>query len=136
MNEYRLLAFIVFLFDPVTMSYDRSGPDADRLIVARLTGAAQRHARWGALDEAHKATGVAELREVAGNRADLLAEVVGISLGTAETKGKEYRTQAQAVAELCRLAGADDSLIPKWIEEGRRRAEAGNRPPFSGGVRP
>jgi hypothetical protein len=32
--------------------------------------------------------------------------------------------QAQAVAELCRLAGADASLIPQWIEEGRRRAEA------------
>jgi hypothetical protein len=26
-----------------------------------------------------------------------------------------------AVTELCRLAGADEDLIPQWAEEGRRR---------------
>jgi hypothetical protein len=35
------------------------------------------------------------------------------------------------VAELCRLAGADEALIPGWIEEGKRRAEAAQLPPFS-----
>jgi hypothetical protein len=35
------------------------------------------------------------------------------------------------MAELCRLAGADESLIPQWVEEGRHRAEAALLPPFS-----
>jgi hypothetical protein len=35
------------------------------------------------------------------------------------------------VAELCRMAGADEALIPQWIQEGRRRAEAAKLPPFS-----
>ncbi|HJY61951.1 MAG TPA: hypothetical protein VJ418_36680 [Streptosporangiaceae bacterium] len=50
------------------MPHDHRGHDPDRLIVARLTGAAQRHARWGALDEDEKAAGAAELRKVAGDR--------------------------------------------------------------------
>jgi hypothetical protein len=113
------------------MARDRPGPAADRLLVARLDGIAQCHARWGAADEAQKAAGTAELREVAGGRADLLAETAGIALGAAEGKGPEYMAAAQAVAELCRGAGADEDLIPQWIEEGRRRAEARRHPPFS-----
>jgi hypothetical protein len=62
---------------------DRPGPAADRLLVARLSGIARRHARWDAMDEAQKAEGAAALREVAGDRPDLLAEVAGVSLGTA-----------------------------------------------------
>ena len=42
----------------------------------------------------------------------------------------EYVARGQA-AELCRAAGADESLIEGWIEEGRRRAEARRLPPFS-----
>jgi hypothetical protein len=83
------------------------------------------------MDETQRAAGAAELREVAGGRHDLLAEVAGIMLGTAEGKGPEYETQAQAVAELCRLAGADESLIPQWIEEGQHRAQASRLPPVS-----
>jgi hypothetical protein len=118
------------------MAYDRPRPAADRLLVAKLTGVARRHAQWGTLDDAQKAAGVAELREAAGDRADLLAEVAGVALGTTERKGPEYGALGQGVAELCRLAVADETLIPEWIEEGRRRAEAAQRPPFSGGVRP
>ena len=54
------------------------------------------------LDEA--AAAVIELREVAGGRGDLLAEVTGISLGTSEVRGDEYRAEAQVIAELCRVA--------------------------------
>jgi hypothetical protein len=89
-----------------------------------LDGIARRHARWGTLDEDQKAAGAAELREIERNRPDLLAEVAGLALGTAEGKGPEYLPQGQAVAELCRMAGADESLIPGWIEEG----SAGRRP--------
>jgi hypothetical protein len=101
------------------------------MLVGRLTSIAQRHARWGDLAEDQKAAGAAELQEVAGDRPDLLAEVAGIGLGAAEGKGPEFAARAQAVAELCRLAGADETLIPEWTEEGRRRASARRMPPFS-----
>ena len=106
----------------------RPGPAADRLLVARLSGIAQRHARWGAMDEAQKAEGAAALREVAGDRPDLLAQVAGIMLGTAEGKGPEYQARGQAVAELCRLAGADQEVIAGWIEVGRERGAATRHP--------
>jgi hypothetical protein len=99
--------------------------------VAVLTGAAQRHARWGDLTAAQKAAGAAELREIAGDRPDLLAEVAGIALGASESKGPEYEARAEAVSALCRLAGADETAIPRWAEEGRRRAENAALPPFS-----
>ena len=35
------------------------------------------------------------------------------------------------MAELCRMAGADEALIPQWIQEGCRRVEAATLPPFS-----
>jgi hypothetical protein len=76
-------------------------------------------------------TGAAELRKLAGDRPDLLAEVAGIAPGASESKGPEYSAKGQAVAQLCRLAGADEALIPGWIAEGRRRAEAASLPPFS-----
>ena len=113
------------------MARDRQVSDRDGLLAARLAGIARRHARWGQLNQAQKTAGAAELREVAGGRCDLLAEEAGITLGTSRGKGPEYRAQAEAITELCRLAGADESLIPEWIEEGRRRAEAARLPPFS-----
>ena len=118
------------------MARDRRGPDRDRLLAARLDRIARRHARWGGLTEAEKAVGAAELQEVAGDDAGLLAETAGLALGTAEGKGPEYQVRGEAVAELCRMAGADEDLIPQWTEEGPRRAEAAGRPPFSGRVRP
>jgi hypothetical protein len=106
------------------------------MLAGRLTSIAQRRARWGELTEEQRAAGAAELREIAGDRPDLLAEVAGLSLGTAESKGPEYKAQADAVAGLCRLAGADESLIPGWVAEGRSRAEARRIPPFSQPGRP
>jgi hypothetical protein len=97
-------------------------PQADRILVVRLSGAAGRLSRWGALDDAQADAAAAELREMAGGRADLLAEVAGIRLGTAESKSPEYVAQAEAIARLCRAAGADLEAISEWIEEGRRRA--------------
>jgi hypothetical protein len=94
------------------MARDRPGPDLDRFLVARISSIAQRHARWGSVTEAEKAIGTAELQEVAGGRSNLLAEAAGIALGAAEGKGPEYLARAAAVAELCRMAGADLDLIP------------------------
>ena len=50
-------------------------------------------------------------------------------LGTAEGKGPEYQARGQAVAELCRLAGADQQVIAGWIEVGRERRAATRHPP-------
>ena len=101
------------------------------MLAIRLDAIATRHARWGAITEDQAAAAVAELREVAGDRADLLAEVAGLALGTGEIRGQEYVARGQAVAELCRAAGADETLIPQWIDEGKRRVGARRMPPFS-----
>lgn len=52
-------------------------PQADRILVAQLTGEARHHARWRELTAAEEAAAVAELRELASGRADLLAEWPG-----------------------------------------------------------
>jgi hypothetical protein len=65
----------------------------------------------------------------AGDRPDLLAEVAGILLGAIEGELDEPRSKA--AASFCIAAGADQSLILGWIEEGRRRVEIRRKPPFS-----
>lgn len=72
---------------------------------------------------------MAELREVGGDRPDLLAETAGILIGASEGRLDEPR--AKAAAQLRIAADADESLIPRWVEEGRRRVEAARQPPFS-----
>ena len=108
---------------------------ADRLLVAELFGEARHHAGWRDLTADEEAAAVAALRKLAAGRADLLAEVAGLSLGTSEGKGLEYAVRGQTVARLCRLAGADPEAIPAWIEVGRERRANAGRPPFSGGPR-
>ena len=66
-----------------------------------------------------------------GKRCDLPADVAGLALGTAEGKGQEYQARGQAIAELCRMAGAGESLIPQWHQVGQERAAMAGRPPFS-----
>ena len=56
-------------------------PQADRLLVAEIYGEARRRARWRDLSSEEEAAAVAELRTLAGGRADLLAEVAGILEG-------------------------------------------------------
>ena len=127
--SYSILARWQFL--GLLTARDRRAADRDRLLIARLDGIARRHARWGGLTDADKAAAVAELRQVAGDRCDLLAEVAGLALGTAEGKGQEYQDRGQAIAELCRMAGADESLIPQWRQIGKERAAMAGRPTFS-----
>ena len=105
---------------------------ADRLLIAEIWGEARRRARWRELGNDEEADAVAAVRELASGRADLLAEVAGILEGTSE--GELDEPLAQQAAQLCRKAGADESAIPAWIEEGRRRAAAARTPPFSGGL--
>jgi hypothetical protein len=98
--------------------------------VAELSGAALRHAQWRELTEAETGAAVAELREIAGDRADLLAEVAGILIGASEGKPDEPRSKG--AAQLCIAAGTDESLIRQWEAEGRRRAGMARMMPHSG----
>ncbi len=107
-------------------------PQADRLLIAQMTGEAGHRAKWRELTGDEEAAAVAALRELAGGRADLLAEVAGIREGTSE--GELNEPLKRQAADLCRKADADPETIPAWIAEGRRRAAAARQPPFSGGL--
>jgi hypothetical protein len=108
-------------------------PQADRILVAQLTGEARHRARWRELTGDEEAAAVAELQALAGGRADLLAEVAGIFEGASE--GEPDEPLARSAAWLCRLAGADPAVVRQWVAEGRRRRDAARKPPPSGGVR-
>ncbi len=119
------------MFDSRLVNQDRSGADSDRLLVAEITGEARHRAKWRPLTEDEEAAALAEIRTLAGGRADLLAQVAGIFEGTSE--GELDEPLARSAARLCRMAGADADAIPGWIEEGRRRSANARRPPFSCG---
>jgi len=103
---------------------------ADQLILARIAACARRHAASGVVDDLDAA--VADLRETAGNRSDLLAQDAGLALGYVETGLPLLAPGFRAEAELCRAAGADETVIPAWVELGRRRAEQARRRPHTG----
>jgi hypothetical protein len=117
------------MFDSGQMAEYHRASDADRLLTARLMGVAKRHAPWREPTQDETDAAVPELREIAGDRPDLLAEVAGILLGASEGELDEPRSKA--AASFCIAAGADQSLIPGWVEEGRRRIAIRRKPPFS-----
>jgi hypothetical protein len=125
-----MLAISLQVSDTIRMNDHIPRPETDRILVAQLTGEARHHARWRPLTGEEEAVALAELRALAGGRADLLAEVAGIFEGTSE--GELDEPLARSAARLCRQAGADLEAIPAWIEEGRRRSANARRPPFSG----
>jgi hypothetical protein len=111
-----------------------SARERDQLTVARLTGAAWRHAPGRKPTGAETAAAVQELREVAGGRGDLLAEVAGLLIGYYRRTAEELR--ARAAAYYCIAAGAGVELIPRWIEVGCSRAAAARLiPPAVPGAR-
>jgi hypothetical protein len=105
-------------------------PQADRILIAQLTGEARHRARWRELTGDEQAAAVTELRELARGRADLLAEVAGILEGASE--GELDEPLVRQAAGLCRKAGADPEAISRWIEVGRERAARARLPPSSG----
>jgi hypothetical protein len=107
----------------------RSGRDRDQLTVARLTGTAQRHAPRRAPTGEETAAAVAELREIADGRGDLLAEAAGLLTGYYRGTAEEMR--AGTAARYCRAAGADAGLIPRWTAEGERRAAVAHEVPYA-----
>ncbi len=103
--------------------------DPDRLRYAHIAGAAARHAQaW--LTAEQEAAAVAELAQAAAGRADLLAECAGTALGFGE--GGQDAARYRQIAELCIAAGADRSLIGRWVAVGRERAAAARARPHAG----
>jgi hypothetical protein len=96
-------------------------PRKDRILLAHITGIAHRHASVSPAQRDSTAA-VAELAELAAGRSDLLAERAGIAIGFHE--GDLAEAHHLSVAQLCLEAGADQTAIPHWIAEGRRRAES------------
>jgi hypothetical protein len=94
--------------------------EKDRILLAQITGIAHRYASVNPTGRS-RATAVTNLAEQAAGRSDLLAEAAGIAIGCHEGELDEARYLA--VAQLCVEAGADQTAIPSWIAEGRRRAE-------------
>jgi hypothetical protein len=114
----------VFYYAPVLR------PDADRILAAQIAGAAARHARSRPLTPQEEAAAVAELKEIAGGRRDLLAEHAGTARGFGERHFDPGRYEQ--IAALCTAAGADPALIAQWVEVGRRRAAEAAVIPYAG----
>jgi hypothetical protein len=112
--------------------YDKRTAD-DRIVVAQLDGAVNRHAGWKMhLTERELADAVTELREITGDRPDgpaLMAEVAGLGLGAKAGIPLE-ECKARVEARILVAAGADKSLIARWEREGARRAARARQPPF------
>jgi hypothetical protein len=103
------------------MAIPRRKPNPDGIISANIAGAASRHAGREPLDV--DAT-VAELREVAGDRSDLLAERAGIIFGFRDEDERDGRWPSRALqAALCIAAGADLTRLLEWIAVGQERAQ-------------
>jgi hypothetical protein len=119
------LSCIELKFYPAWMT----SPDPDRLRYAQIAGAAARHAQaW--LTAEQEAAAVAELRQAAGGRTDLLAECAGTALGFGE--GGQDAARYRQIAELCIAAGAEQTLIGRWIDIGRERAASAQAMPHAG----
>ena len=87
---------------------DRPDRADDRMTLARLAAAALRHARWLELTADEATAAVAELRELAAGRGDLLAEAAGIFRGAHQSDLDEPHTKR--AAQLCVAAKADRTL--------------------------
>jgi hypothetical protein len=96
------------------------------MTLARLAAAALRHARWLELTADDATAALAELRELATGRGDLLFEAARIFIGADKSKLDEPHTRL--AAELCIAAKADGIL---GFDGAKRRAA----PPACGGSR-
>jgi hypothetical protein len=66
---------------------------------------------------------VAELREIADGRGDLLAERAGVTLGFYARENRDEWQRKALEAALLIAAGADLTRLTEWIAAGQRRAE-------------
>jgi hypothetical protein len=66
---------------------------------------------------------VAELREIANGRGDLLAERAGLTLGFYARDNRDEWSRMALQAALLVAAGADLTQLTLWIHEGQERDE-------------
>lgn len=102
----------------------------DRLLFGRIVGIAARYAPAWRPGGRGNAAAITELAEAADGRADLLAKCAGIALGYGECQPEA--SHYQRMAELCIAAGADKTLIQRWIDVGRQRATTVAAIPYTG----
>lgn len=93
--------------------------DIDRTIAARIAVAA-RHTPSRQLTAGEEDAAIDELRQAAAGRADLLGEHAGVALGFGE--GRPDSARYRQIAELCIAAGADKTLMERWVKVARLRA--------------
>jgi hypothetical protein len=84
------------------------------------------------LTEEQRARSLAELRQVADGRVDLLAEHAGTVLGASENDHPFIVQRAELIAKLCTQAGADADSIERWRKVGRQRSADASRIPYTG----
>ena len=103
------------------MAVKRSKPDPDGITTAQLAGTVGRYASRKPLDVE---AAVAELREIANGRGDLLAARAGVILAFRDEDARDGRWPRRALeAALCIAAGADLARLTEWIGVGQERAE-------------
>ncbi len=95
-------------------------PRDEDVIYARIAVAARRLSAESYPGGRDRELALAELADQASGRPDLLARYAGLSVGLNE--GSPDEDCYLRAAQLCIEAGADTTLIPYWIAEGRRLA--------------
>lgn len=93
----------------------------DQLRVAELDG----HARYCINHRVSEAEAIAGLHQIT-ERPDLLAQAAGIIIGATNQRLRDW-SQRRAYARLLIIAGADRTLLPRWVAQGRENALRGAR---------
>jgi hypothetical protein len=90
------------------MAVKRAKPNPDGIITARLTGASARHVSQKQVDAA---AAVAELREIAGGRTDLLARQAGLIFGSRDRDVRDGERDLEVLElDLRKVAGPGDLI--------------------------
>ena len=97
-----------------------AGPDPDHVRYAQIAAAAARYVQGGGSTAEEEAAAIAELAQAAAGRPDLLAERAGTAFGFSE--GGLEAARNRQIAEFCIAAGADETLMKRWVAVGRELA--------------
>jgi hypothetical protein len=102
----------------------------DQILSARIAAVCRRYCGRGRIERQDQA--VAELRELAGDRADLLGQHAGVCVGWLQVATPAEGPCFRAEAELCKAAGGDETQILASIEVGRGRAQQARQRLYTG----
>lgn len=106
--------------EPIFYFRTMAGPDPDHVRYAQIAAAAARYVQGGGSTAEEEAAAIAELAQAAAGRPDLLAERAGTALGFSE--GGLEAARNRQIAEFCIAAGADETLMRRWVAVGRELA--------------